>query len=87
MWPYDFVEDHTHDGREFRMLNVINEFTRECLAIWVERRLRSTDVVDVLSELSGQIGAPARRSDSLAARMPCEVLSVSQQSGGTGTLL
>jgi hypothetical protein len=33
VWSYDFVEDRTHNGRKFRMLNVIDEFTRECLAI------------------------------------------------------
>ena len=31
VWSYDFVEDHTHNGRKFRMLNVIDEFTRECI--------------------------------------------------------
>ena len=36
VWSYDFVEDRTHNGRKFRMLNVIDEFTRECLAIRVE---------------------------------------------------
>jgi transposase InsO family protein len=39
VWSYDFVEDRTHDGRKFRMLNVIDEFTRECLAIRVARKL------------------------------------------------
>ena len=33
VWSYDFVEDRTHDGRKFRMLNVVDEFTHECLAI------------------------------------------------------
>lgn len=33
VWPYDFVENRTHDGRKYRMLNVIDEFTHECLAI------------------------------------------------------
>ena len=42
VWSYDFVEDRTHNGRKFRMLNVIDEFTRECLAIRVDRRLKST---------------------------------------------
>ncbi len=37
VWSYDFVEDRTHDGRKFRMLNIIDEFTRECLAIRVGR--------------------------------------------------
>jgi len=51
VWSDDFVEDRTHDGGRFRMLNVIDEFTRECLAIRVGRRLRSADVIDVLSDL------------------------------------
>src|SRR6476619_5713002 len=37
VWSYDFIEDRTHDGRRFRMLNVIDEFTHECLAIRVSR--------------------------------------------------
>jgi hypothetical protein len=48
---YDFVEERTHDGRKFRMLNIIDEFTHECLAIRVSRRLKSIDVIDVLSDL------------------------------------
>jgi putative transposase len=51
VWSYDFVEDRTHNGRKFRMLNVIDEFTRECLAIRIDRKLKSTDVIDVLSDL------------------------------------
>ena len=42
VWSYDFVEDRTHDGRKFRMLCVIDEFTRQALAIKVKRRLNST---------------------------------------------
>jgi putative transposase len=51
VWSYDFVEDRTHNGRTFRMLNIIDEFTRECLAIRVGRKLNSTDVIDVLCDL------------------------------------
>src|ERR1051326_8577721 len=51
VWAYDFVEDRTHDGRRIRMLNVIDEFTHECLAIRVSRRLKSIDVIDALSDL------------------------------------
>ena len=51
VWSYDFVQDRTHDGKIFRMLCVIDEFTRECLAIRVERRLNSRDVLDTLGEL------------------------------------
>jgi hypothetical protein len=42
VWSYDFVEDRTHDGRKYRMLNVIDEFTHECLAIRVARKLKAT---------------------------------------------
>jgi putative transposase len=38
----------THDGRNFRLLDIIDEFTRECLAIRVDRKLNSTDVIDRL---------------------------------------
>jgi transposase InsO family protein len=51
VWSYDFVEDRTHDGRKIRMLNVIDEFTHECLAIRVDRKLKAIDVIDVLSDL------------------------------------
>ena len=65
IWSYDFVEDRTYDGRKYRMLNVIDEFTRECLAIRVNRKLRSTDVIDVLSDLFILRGIPGHiRSDN-----------------------
>jgi transposase InsO family protein len=65
VWAYDFAEDRTHDGRKFRMLNVVDEFTRECLAIRVARKLKATDVIDVLSDLFILRGVPAHiRSDN-----------------------
>ena len=65
VWSYDFVEDRTHDGRKYRMLNVIDEFTHECLAIRVARKLRATDVIDVLSDLFILRGVPGHiRSDN-----------------------
>ena len=64
VWSYDFVEDRTHDGRKYRMLNLIDEFTRECLAIRVDRKLNSTDVIDVLSDQFILRGIPGHiRSD------------------------
>ncbi len=65
VWSYDFVEDRTHDGRKYRTLNVVDEFTRECLAIRVARKLNSTDVIDVLSDLFVLRGVPGHiRSDN-----------------------
>ena len=65
VWSYDFVEDRTHDGRKFRMLNIIDEFTRECLTIRVSRKLKAVDVIDVLSDLFILRGVPGHiRSDN-----------------------
>src|SRR6516164_5879658 len=65
VWSYDFVEDRTHDGRKYRMLNVLDEFTHECLAIRVARKLKAIDVIDVLSDLFILRGIPAHiRSDN-----------------------
>ena len=58
VWAYDFVEDRTRDKRKFRMLNVVDEFTRECLCIRVGRKLGSADVIDVLADLFIARGAP-----------------------------
>ena len=58
VWSYDFVQDRTHDGRIYRTLNIIDEFTREALMIHVDRKLNSTDVVDALTELFILRGTP-----------------------------
>ncbi len=65
VWAYDFVMARTHDGRTFRMLTIIDEYTRECLAIDVARHLRSDDVLYRLAELFVDRGPPAHiRSDN-----------------------
>ena len=65
VWAYDFVEDRTRDGRKLRMLNVVDEFTRECLCIRVGRKLGSADVIDVLTDLFIARGTPGYiRSDN-----------------------
>ena len=65
VWSYDFVEHRTHNGRKYRMLNVIDEFTRECLAIRVSRKLKAADVIDMLSDLFILRGVPGHiRSDN-----------------------
>lgn len=65
VWSYDFVADRTHDGRPIKMLTVIDEFTRECLAIHVARRVRSDDVLECLADLMAERGAPGHiRSDN-----------------------
>ena len=65
VWAYDFVQAWTHDGRPFRMLTLVDEYTRECLAIDVARRLRSDDVLERLSWLFATRGVPEHiRSDN-----------------------
>jgi len=65
VWSYDFVEDRTHEGRKYRMLNVVDEFTHEAIAIRVKRKLNSLDVIDVLSDLFLMRGVPGYiRSDN-----------------------
>ncbi len=65
VWSYDFVADRTHDGRAYRMLCIIDEFTRESLAIRVARKLKATDVIEALCDLFVTRGIPAHiRSDN-----------------------
>jgi putative transposase len=65
VWAYDFVQDRTHDGRVLRMLVVVDESSRECLAIRVGRRLGSEEVLEVLAELFVRHGPPEHlRSDN-----------------------
>lgn len=71
VWSYDFVEGRTHNGRKFRLLNIIDEFTPECLAICIGRKLNSTDVIDVLSDLFILRGVPGHgRSDNVRSSSP-----------------
>ncbi len=65
VWSYDFVADRTHDGRPFRILNILDEYTRECLASVVARRIRSQDVLLILADLFLSRGIPSHiRSDN-----------------------
>ena len=65
VWAYDFVQECTHDGRAFRMLTIIDEYTRECLAIVVARKLSSNDVLEALADLFVKRGPPEHiRSDN-----------------------
>ncbi len=65
VWSYDFMQDRTHNGVPFRILNVIDEYTRECLAVKVARRLTHQDVLEVLTDLFLERGVPVHiRSDN-----------------------
>ena len=65
VWAYDFVTDRTHDGKALRMLTVVDEYSRECLAIVPGRMLRSDDVIETLADLFVERGVPDHiRSDN-----------------------
>ena len=65
VWSYDFVHHRTDDGKAFRTLNILDEYSRECLAIRVKRRLNSNEVIDALTDLFILRGVPAYiRSDN-----------------------
>lgn len=65
VWSYDFVSDRTHDGRSFRILNIVDEYSKESLACFTKRRINSQDVILVLAELFLTRGIPKHiRSDN-----------------------
>lgn len=58
VWSYDFVAERTSDGRAIRMLNIIDEYSRECLAIRVARTMKANDVIDTLAGVFIDRGTP-----------------------------
>jgi putative transposase len=65
VWSYDFMQDRTHNGVAFRILNIIDEYTRECLQVRVERHLSHEEVLEELAWLFCTRGIPDHiRSDN-----------------------
>ena len=65
VWSYDFVFDRTEDGRRLKMLTLVDEYTREALAIHVARRITAEDLIDILLVLFVERGPPTHiRSDN-----------------------
>ncbi len=65
VWSYDFVNTRTHDGRPLKLLTVLDESTRQCMAIKVARKIRAHDVLEVLADLFARHGPPEHlRSDN-----------------------
>jgi putative transposase len=65
VWSYDFVSDRTEEGRTVRILSLIDEYTRECLALPVARRMGSRQVLEILSDVMLWRGIPEHiRSDN-----------------------
>ena len=68
VWSYDFVHHRTDDGRAFRTLNILDEHSRECLAIRVKRKLNSTEVIDALTDLCSSCAACPPASGRITAQ-------------------
>jgi putative transposase len=86
VWSYDFVSGMTHDGRTLRLLVLIDEYTRECLAIRVARRLGSNEVIETLADVMLWRGIPEHiRSDNGPEFVAKELRKWLRQVG-TGTL-
>jgi putative transposase len=84
VWAYDFVHDACANGQKIKCLTVIDEFTRECLAIDVAGSIRSARVIDVLTRLISARGAPAfLRSDNVL-NASCTSLRSNSQPGRRG---
>jgi putative transposase len=65
VWAYDFIQDHCANGQKLKLLTVVDEWTRECLAIEVQGCITAERVIDVLRALIAKYGAPRfLRSDT-----------------------
>ncbi len=86
VWSYDFAEARTHDGRSLRIMAVIDEFTRECLALKVARRINSLGVIDVLADVMLMRGVPDHIRSDNGPEMTAKVVRDWLGSVGTKTL-
>ena len=65
VWSWDFVMDRTNDGRPIKILTLIDEYTKEALAVYPARRIRASDVIDIFADVMVERGAPEYiRSDN-----------------------
>lgn len=74
VWTYDFVADRTVCGGSLKWLTLVDEYTRECLALHVDRSLTGTDVRRVLAGVVGRRGAPTRIRSDNGSEFICEAL-------------
>ena len=74
VWSYDFVEAQTHDGRKLRLLTLIDEFSRECLAIRVARRINSFGVIETMADVMLERGVPQHIRSDNGAEMTATVV-------------
>jgi len=74
VWSYDFVESQTHDGRKLRLMTLIDEFTRECLAIRVARRINSFGVIETMADVMLTRGVPEHIRSDNGAEMTAKIV-------------
>ncbi len=86
VWSYDFVAERTHDGRPVRVLAVVDEYSRECLALRVERALSSENVLEVLEELFVRHGTPEYIRSDNGAELTCHAVREWLERVGVKTL-
>jgi len=86
VWSYDFVSAATHDGRTLRLLTLIDEYTRECLAIGVARRLGSQEVIETLADVMLGRGIPEYLRSDNGPEFVARELRKWLARPGTGTL-
>jgi len=86
VWSYDFVSAMTHDGRTLRLLVLIDEYTRECLAIRVARRLGSYEVIETLADVMVWRGIPEHIRSDNGPEFVAKELRNWLRKVGTGTL-
>jgi putative transposase len=86
LWSYDFMAERTHDCRPLKLLNIVDEYTREYLAIRVERRMRSIDVLEYLSDLFIERGVPEHNRSDNGPEFTAELVRVWLERLGVQTL-
>ena len=86
MWSYDFVSDRTEEGRKLRILTLLDEYTRECLALPVGRRMGSRQVIETLSEVMLWRGMPEHIRSDNGPEFIAQELRQGLSNLGTGTL-
>ncbi len=74
VWSYDFVEAQTHDGRKLRLMTLIDEFTRECLAVRVARRINSFGVIETMADVMLTRGVPEHVRSDNGAEMTARIV-------------
>jgi transposase InsO family protein len=74
IWTYDFIQDRTVDGRPLKWLTLVDEYTRECLALYAAHSVVGADVRRVLARVIGRRGAPTRLRSDNGSEFICQAL-------------